>query len=1472
MITEKLMSLGSWTISLDPDRTPPDALGNPLRHFGTITVLPQRVNPNDFTDAQMLSMARYSGMLRQMDWDDNRKTLSGPGLLAWLGDETGKGYVYEVNRHYDQQTFENTLWRTHNESGAYLASDARYRAGDRNDFRPGSDGASGSSPDDGPPGLLRHDGNSGYGLDSSNPVGLSKGTVDTAPDLLTYPATGEVIRFSENIFAITAREALAMAMDAWGAEFRVNADGSLDAGLEAFLFVTNPTTLIVRKNWGDDPNYNGVPALAMRVNADTKNLATSVFATGSLNGTTVLAEKVAGWPGGGVGRPIENLDFQGNNYHRTALVNEPVSAHAHTLYQIAKKWYDELSTISGAVTVNAADFNVEGQFEVGDTVMLFDPETEHYDLTQEVAFRGDIIYPKSTRVTGMTWPVTSDMGVYYRASDATWTDISDWVVPDDGNITLEVGFTSNRLRKAKPFDSGSVVVTDRNSVPAPVTNIAATTGSYEYDDPSGQSKVAAWIQVAFDEVTTNDTGTTATDLHHYDVRWRPGVNTIISPFTGDGFGEGFGSDAGFTEFQQLIGASWETTTLPVNTNLTSHAVLSGAGYLSAPHIAAYEFSDLDIMFSGVPDDYTPTTEEVLVARQGTSLTEGWAVRLLTTGYLQLRYAVGGTTYTFDSPEAVSTSANHFRVTREASSGIIFFYESEEPVTITLDNVSWNTVGLDDDEGDINTTDYWDDIIGTLGTLSTTTADLTVGARDTGLEPFNGTVYAARLTETGADTEFDASLADLTPTDTSFTESSTNAATVTLETGAVISRREIFVIDALPIDTYYEVEIRAVDIDGNASEWVAITQRSGTDTYAPSAPGIPLLTTTPLSVVVTSTLGRQGSGHTFDLQSDLAALNVYASTTNGFNPGPDTLVTTILASAAHLKARIPAVGSFPSFTTGTTYVLITAVDAHGNESEPSHIASVEPQFVKIDDLVPNLFDINAVKQLPTFNESTEPAEEWYYLTAEDNVTPGHPYPADTVWSWDGSTWNAEAFPEDKAVFARVYAGAISSGVLKTEHFESRTISADIISGGSFILGEPTEGSPAVLLGGTLATLDGGLTINVAEDGATTGVFVRNLTADHITSGEFILQQPSTDPDIRPGGASAIQSEFFSNDQGFRIEWGGNAWFNNLIARGIIKGGNTVIGNLANYYQETFGVSLHGITIDSSSPFIDIDHAHYGTPTTNLWVQNPETDYTLFRASSVDTGHLLEMDSITGVRIIGDVTLEAGSITGPVNVIDAIYMPDDSSGDRVEMVGGTTPWIGLHSVSGQHATGASIRAFVGAENQEVFRIRPVHATHGNRTEIQFRDGPGGLVSYADSGIMLGTSGRFQFWDGTLDSPHVEAGIHFRTKGYSDLPILFHQSEPLPLDGTHILVEAGIASLAANKNWFARFLVRGEGGTALDSDEWFRFGVNHGGYVFLGDVATTPPTPYASWGPGIHLYSDSGVLKYVDDTGSVKTVTVT
>lgn len=153
--------------------------------------------------------------------------------------------------------------------------------------------------------------------------------------------------------------------------------------------------------------------------------------------------------------------------------------------------------------------------------------------------------------------------------------------------------------------------------------------------------------------------------------------------------------------------------------------------------------------------------------------------------------------------------------------------------------------------------------------------------------------------------------------------------------------EQFTIPDLTPGMPYDLQIRAMDSSGNASPWSDSEQLYGAlDTSPPSTPAAPTVVSSKLALQIISTLGK-ASGGTYNLESDLALLEVHASSSSGFTPTTATKIGTMSADKGIMVAATPAVATFKTDATVAQYVRIIAIDKTGNRSPASATATATP---------------------------------------------------------------------------------------------------------------------------------------------------------------------------------------------------------------------------------------------------------------------------------------------------------------------------------------------------------------------------------------------------------------------------------------------------------------------------------------------------------------------------------------------------
>lgn len=153
-----------------------------------------------------------------------------------------------------------------------------------------------------------------------------------------------------------------------------------------------------------------------------------------------------------------------------------------------------------------------------------------------------------------------------------------------------------------------------------------------------------------------------------------------------------------------------------------------------------------------------------------------------------------------------------------------------------------------------------------------------------------------------------------------------------------------VIHELPVGTGFDSRIRAVDKSNNQGEWsTTSTWITSEDNIPPSAPAAPVVAGSPIAIQVVHELGK-ASGGTFNLENDLAYLEVHYSSDEGFFPNAVTLAGRIRADKGMMSAQNAAIGTFTIPETDQVFVKVVAVDTGGNRSSASAPAPVTADLI------------------------------------------------------------------------------------------------------------------------------------------------------------------------------------------------------------------------------------------------------------------------------------------------------------------------------------------------------------------------------------------------------------------------------------------------------------------------------------------------------------------------------------------------
>jgi len=306
----------------------------------------------------MLTAARYVGPLLAKQVADGGMVISGAGMSWWLGDESGVGELIELEVSLESSTLENAV-------------------------------------------------------DNLLPVtgSITKGTI-VEPAGQTYQGVHQWE---------TPLDAIRTVCSSLGCEFRVNNDGTLDAGPRDDVFNVDAPAVVVTRRPGKDPEYLSADSEEMLLSLDGAIYASrGIVVTADSDNVKTLVGYSDRSP-----TPTQK-DIHGNALKRTIMAEtfgSPVSVATYLLSQL-----DDHSIIAEINIGTSFNEMSEGSFAVGDGFWAYDPPA-FFDVANEITFRGEIINPRLLRLLSASWPIREGMGVYYRTPE---------VVPEYIDLTRHV--------------------------------------------------------------------------------------------------------------------------------------------------------------------------------------------------------------------------------------------------------------------------------------------------------------------------------------------------------------------------------------------------------------------------------------------------------------------------------------------------------------------------------------------------------------------------------------------------------------------------------------------------------------------------------------------------------------------------------------------------------------------------------------------------------------------------------------------------------------------------------------------------------------------------------------------------------------------------------------------------------------------------------------------------------------------------
>lgn len=460
-IQESLTALGQWDIDLQP--TIPRETLDALAFFGHVAIIHGRVDPKQYGDS-LLGVARYVGVLRGNSLADDASTkipndnmkISGVGMAMWLGDEDNKGSILE--------------------NGTTFATGSLF------------------------PDVIR----TLLPISGAVTEGALHAVAGTYSGSHQWQSPREAIQYV----------CQTMSTDAVPLSWRVNGDGTLDAGPESNLFVTTPTCVVVTRAAGEDMAVRAVPG-SLDLTSDVEDFTTRIVLLAEGEGSSTATGSADIAPGD---NPYK--DLHGNPLSMTRLVSESDTAatNAATRAQLALSQYLRPKQ---DLRLSIQDYDVEGSFALGDYVYAYDPDKDLVDTSNEILFRGQRLNPFKIQITEITWGVTAEYTVAYRAADGTWYDLTDHIQTSDAGTYVTVGGFSRQITDGSAEPVGSRPNAD-TSIPGAPT-LVEPFGGAAYLDARGFTRARVVVNW---NAPNNTDGSTILDGDHYEIRYAVDTDMI----------------------------------------------------------------------------------------------------------------------------------------------------------------------------------------------------------------------------------------------------------------------------------------------------------------------------------------------------------------------------------------------------------------------------------------------------------------------------------------------------------------------------------------------------------------------------------------------------------------------------------------------------------------------------------------------------------------------------------------------------------------------------------------------------------------------------------------------------------------------------------------------------------------------------------------------------------------------------------
>ena len=394
MITETFMDGGPWAVNLvdDTPRWVLDDIDVRNKLWATIVITPQHFVPGTVSDANLLALARYSGVYLGMG--AGRTSLHGEGLPWWLGEAGDGGDLHaSVDIRYENKYLIDVL----------------------------------------------------EDLVFNGPNGLTLNYTGSIAEAFEIDLEG----------GDTKREVLDTILGQCSSEmaWQITAQGVTNVGTPTGLWPTRGTpTVIFTPEGGHDALLDGLQAefVMAELNGDEVRHQVFIDWDDGHNSGMALMSPIPWYDFAGQSPEVRFLmDWRPKRPRPPTEKHRKVAAwqiQSETqANRMAARELNERSEVRQEIAVEVDAFDPwRYDMSPGNDVYLYDPDTKILDVANEVYYRGEAVRPDRGTVQQWTTPVRRGYGVYLRyftsiGGAATYYDLTNWVEFEDGPTSIKVG-------------------------------------------------------------------------------------------------------------------------------------------------------------------------------------------------------------------------------------------------------------------------------------------------------------------------------------------------------------------------------------------------------------------------------------------------------------------------------------------------------------------------------------------------------------------------------------------------------------------------------------------------------------------------------------------------------------------------------------------------------------------------------------------------------------------------------------------------------------------------------------------------------------------------------------------------------------------------------------------------------------------------------------------------------------------------